>query len=127
MGCQSCKDKDKSESLNIFRKNKSADRLPAKKEDIVFRLFNIVVRLFMFLIGVILTPAITLFIIYLLFKTIVLNNGQVNLTPSLLKIATTLNIGKKKVEDENPEDYEDLDVDKPEDYELDEKIDKIVL
>lgn len=127
MGCKSCKDKGKLESLNVFKKNKSTDKLPAKEEDIIYKIFNVVVRLIIFLIGVTVTPVILLFIIYLLFKIIVLNNGQVNLTPALLNIATSLGLGKKRVEDEHPEDYEDLDVNNPEDYELAEKVDKIVL
>jgi len=127
MGCESCKDKGKLESLNIFRKNKSTDKLPSEKEDPAYKIFNVVIRAILFLASLITIPFILLFVVYLLFKIIILNNGQVNLTPSLLKIATVLRLGRNKVEDENPEDYEDLDVDKPEDYELDEKVDKIVL
>ena len=41
-----------------------------------------------------------LFVVYMLFKTIVLNNGQIDLYPSLLVFAKGLGIGKKKVEEE---------------------------
>jgi len=66
-----------------------------------------------------------LFVVYLMFKTIILNNGEINLTPTLLSVAKTLGIGKKKVEEEHPEDYEDLDSNKPDEYEIYEKVDKV--
>jgi len=82
----------------------------------------------MFGVGLLLTPAIMIFVVWLLFKTVVLNRGSVNLMPSLLNLASGLGIGRKKTtEEEHPDDYEDLNPDNPDDYELDEKVDKIEL
>jgi hypothetical protein len=127
MGCDSCKNKAAGDSLKVFINGDKSTR-EARPKDIGFQIFNITIRLFMFGVGLLLTPAILLFVVYLLFKTIVLNKGQVNLMPPLLKLASGLGIGRKKSkEEEHPEDYEDLDPDNPDDYELDEKVDKIEL
>jgi len=125
MGCQSCKNKKAGDSLKVFINNDSKE---AKPKDIGFQIFNIIVRLFMFGVGLLLTPAIMIFVVWLLFKTVVLNRGSVNLMPSLLNLASGLGIGRKKTtEEEHPDDYEDLNPDNPDDYELDEKVDKIEL
>ena len=126
MGCQSCKDKQgTSEILNVFKNNKNNSE-PTPK-DFGFVLFNGVIRLALFAISLLMVPLILLLVVYLLFKTIILNNGEVNLMPPLLALAKKIGIGKKQIEEEYPDDYEDLESDNPDDYELEERVDKIVL
>ena len=45
--------------------------------------------------------------------------------PPLLALANKIGIGKKRVEEEYPEDYEDLNSDNPDEYELVERVDKV--
>jgi hypothetical protein len=130
MGCESCKNKGASDSLNLFikNKNKTTKVVETKQTDIGFRIFNILIRLFLFGISLALVPIILLFVVYLLFKTIILNKGEINLMPALLKLANGIGIGRKKRNvDENPDDYEDLDTENPDDYEFDEKVDRVEL
>ncbi len=124
MACNSCKDKQgTSELLNVLKNNNGETR----PKDIGFVLFNGTIRFIMFAISLLIVPFILLFVIYLLFKTIILNKGDINLMPPLLALAKKIGIGKKQVEDEHPEDYEDLDSDNPDEYELEERVDKIEL
>ena len=126
MGCKSCKNGE--EKLTLFQNPDSTKReVEPTKEDFGFQLFNYAIRIILFAITLLITPLLMLFVVYMLFKTIVLNNGQIDLYPSLLVFAKGLGIGKKKVEEEYPEDYEDLDLDNPDDYELAERVDKIEL
>jgi len=124
MSCESCKNKNNN-VLSVFQKNGPKVETEPKTSDFGFRLFNISIRILIFAISLLATPLIMLFVIYLMFKTIMFNNGEVNLTPTLLGVAKTLGIGKKKVEEEHPEDYEDLDSDNPDEYEINEKVDKV--
>jgi hypothetical protein len=127
MACKSCKDKQgASELLNVFKQDNTKEREPSPKE-FGFILFNLSIRTILFLISLALVPVILVFVVYLLFKTIILNRGDVNLMPPLLALAKKIGIGKKRVEEEHPEDYEDLDSNNPEDYELVEKVDKVEL
>ena len=126
MACKSCKNDENKLSLFKNPNNKKREVEPTKK-DFGFQIFNSIIRLVMFGITLLITPFIMLFVVYMLFKTIVLNNGEVDLYPSLLHFAKGLGIGKKKVEEEHPEDYEDLDINNPDDYEVAERIDKIDL
>ena len=126
MACKSCK-KDENK-LSLFQNPKNSKReVEPTKKDFGFQLFNYAIRIILFAITLLMTPFIMLFVVYMLFKTIVLNNGQIDLYPSLLAIAKGLGIGKKKVEEEHPEDYEDLDLDNPDEYEIAERVDKIEL
>jgi len=126
MACQSCKDKQgTSEILNVFKNNKNNSEPTTR--DFGFVLFNGIVRLVLFAISLLMIPLILLLVVYLLFKTIILNNGEVNLMPPLLELAKKIGIGKKQIEEEHPEDYQDLESDNPDDYELEERVDKIVL
>jgi len=127
MSCKSCKNDDT--KLSVFQKNpdnKKREVEPTTK-DFGFKIFNYGIRVILFAICLLITPLIMAFVIYVLFKTVVLNKGEINIMPSLLQIAKGLGIGKKKVEEEHPEDYEDLDFDNPDEYESAERIDKIVL
>lgn len=126
MGCQSCKNKG-NEILSVFKNPKNNENVEVEPKGVVFQIFNFLIRLFIFAISICLTPVIMLFVVYMLFKTVMLNSGEVNLTPTLLKVAKGIGIGKKRVEDEYPEDYEDLKSNNPEEYELDEQIDKVLL
>ena len=125
MGCKSCKDKE--EKLSVFQKTKNKKETEPTVNDFGFQLFNHSIRILLFVVGLAATPLIMVFVVYLLFKTIILNNGDVNLMPTLLHLAKGLGIGKKKTEEEHPEDYEDLDSDNPDDYEVAERVDKVVL
>lgn len=129
MGCDSCKNKAASESLNLFIKNGTKDTrvTETKQTDIGFQIFNILIRLFLFAIGLLLLPIIMFFVVYMLFKTIIMNKGEINLMPALLKLANGIGIGRKRNVDEHPEDYEDLDSENPDEYELDEKVDRVEL
>lgn len=124
MGCDSCKNKNGAEDLNVYIKG---DGTKGAKQDIGFMIFNVLIRTLMFGISLLATPIIMLFVVYLLFKTIMLNKGDINLMPSLLAIGKGMGIGKKKTEDEHPDDYEDLDSNNPDEYELDEKVDTVEL
>ncbi len=128
MSCKSCKNGDT--KLSVFQKNpnnKKREVEPTAK-DFGFQIFNYAIRVILFVICLLATPLIMVFVVYILFKTVVLNKGDINITPLLLEIAKGLGIGKKKnVEDEYPEDYEDLDVNNPDEYESAERIDKIEL
>jgi len=123
MSCKSCKNKDEGDNLNVF-KRKKRETEPTPK-DFGFQLFNVSVRLLLFVISLAATPLIMVFVVYLLFKTVMLNNGEIDLMPTLLKMAKGFGIGRKKVEEEHPEDYEDLDVNNPDEYEIAERVDKI--
>jgi hypothetical protein len=124
MACKSCKNKQgASELLNSLKQ----DNEEPKQKDFGFVLFNISIRIILFSISLALVPLILLFVVYLLFKTIILNRGDINLMPPLLALAKKIGIGKKRVEEEYPEDYEDLNSDNPDEYELVEKVDKIEL
>lgn len=125
MGCNSCKNKGGVDDLNVFINDKGERESTPK--DFGFRVFNVLIRIVLFVISLIIVPVIILLVIYLLFKTIILNNGTVDLMPAFLKLAKSIGIGKKRVEEEHPEDYEDLDPDNPDEYELDERVDKIKL
>jgi hypothetical protein len=120
MGCKSCKDKN----LDVLTKGDGRED-PVSK-DIGFIIFNILIRIVMFVISLAATPIIMLFVIWMLFKTVILNKGELNLMPSLLIIGKKLGIGKKKRK-AYKDDSEDINYDKPEDYELNEKVDKIKL
>jgi hypothetical protein len=61
----------------------------------------------------------------LLFKTIIFNNGEVNLKPTLVVVANKIGLGNKKVEEKYPEDYEDLDSDNLDNYHISERVDKV--
>jgi len=124
MSCESCKNKD-NDVLSVFQKNGPKVETEPKTSDFGFRLFNISIRVLIFAVSLLATPLIMLFVVYLMFKTIMLNKGEVNLTPTLLSVAKSLGMGKKKVEEEHPEDYEDLDSDKPDEYEIYERVDKV--
>jgi len=124
MACKSGKNKQgASELLNSLKQ----DNEEPKQKDFGFVLFNISIRIILFSISLALVPLILLFVVYLLFKTIILNRGDINLMPPLLALAKKIGIGKKRVEEEYPEDYEDLNSDNPDEYELVEKVDKIEL
>lgn len=127
MSCKSCKSKENVEEglLNVFKRDTRTPREEPKESDFVFQLFNITVRVLLFGITLLFTPLIMIFVVYMLFKTIILNTGQVNLMPSLLTFAKSIGIGKKRVEEEYPEDYEDLDSDNPDEYDIAERVDKI--
>lgn len=128
MACKSCKDKQgASELLNVFKQGNSTEQREPSPKDFGFVLFNVSIRTILFVISLVLVPVIILFVIYLLFKTIILNRGDVNLMPPLLALAKKMGIGKKRVEEEYPEDYEDLESDNPDEYELVEKVDKVEL
>lgn len=121
MGCQSCK-KKKGE---LYVNN---DAMVTESNDIGFKAFNIVLRIIMLGIGLSLSPLILVFIWYMLFKIIILDDGDVNLMPSMVLLGKKLGIGRpKKSEEKYPDDYEDLDSNNPDDYEIDEKIDKVEL
>lgn len=124
MACKSCKNKQGASELLDSLKQSNGEPKP---KDFGFVLFNISVRIILFAISLALVPIILVFVVYLLFKTIILNRGDINLMPPLLALAKKIGIGKKRVEEEYPEDYEDLDSDNPDEYELVEKVDKIEL
>ena len=127
MGCSTCKGKSKEEDmLNVFKLDSDDRKVEPKVTDLGFRIFSLAVRFVLFLIGSLLSPLILLFVIYMLFKTIVLNKGTIDLMPSLLSMAKTFGIGKKTIVEESPEDYEDLDSSNPDGYELSERVDKII-
>lgn len=98
MGCKSCKNKEVGESLNLFIKNNNKGNkvVETNQTDIGFRIFNILIRLFLFGISMALVPFIMLFVIYMLFKTVILNKGEINLMPALLKLANGIGIGKRR-------------------------------
>jgi hypothetical protein len=121
MSCQSCKEKNK--SLNSLVKGDGSED-PITK-NVVFIIFNILIRLLLFAITLVFTPIIMAFVVWMLFKTIILNKGEVNVMPSLVMVGKNLGIGKRK--SNNHDDREDVDTSKPEDYELDERVDKIKL
>ena len=124
MACKSCKNKQgASELLNSLKQGNEEP----KPKDFGFVLFNISIRIVLFAISLALVPLILVFVVYLIFKTIILNRGDINLLPSLLALAKKFGIAKKRVEEEYPEDYEDLNSDNPDEYELVEKVDKIEL
>jgi len=131
MSCNNCKSKDndgvEENLLSVFKRNPNKRETEPTTKDFGFQLFNISVRLLIFAISLLATPLIMVFVVYLLFKTIMLNNGQIDLMPVLLKAAKGFGIGKKKVEEEHPEDYEDLNSGNPEEYEIDERVDKVEL
>ncbi len=122
MACNSCKNKQgTSELLNSLKQGNEEQ----KPRDFGFILFDISIRIILFFISLTLIPIILVFVVYLLFKTIILNRGDVNLMPPLLALANKIGIGKKRVEEEYPEDYEDLNSDNPDEYELVERVDKV--
>jgi len=128
MSCKSCKNKEEGIEeglLSVFRKDGGTPREEAKETEVKFQLFNIAIRVIIFAVTLLTTPLIMLFVVYMLFRTIILNKGQIDLMPSLISIATTIGLGKKKVEEEYPDDYEDLDSDNPDDYEVAERVDKV--
>jgi len=131
MGCKSCKNKKdglaEEALLSVFKKNGKKRETEPTKSDFGFQLFNVVMRVILFAIGLLTTPLIMLFVVYLLFKTIMLNRGDVDLMPTLLDFAKSIGIGKKKVEEEHPDDYEDLDSDNPDAYDIAERVDKVKL
>ena len=127
MSCKSCKNKDEESVLSVFNRNPNKKETEPTPKDFGFQLFNVSVRLLLFAISLAATPLIMVFVVYLLFKTLMLNNGQVDLMPTLLQMAKGFGIGRRKVEEENPEDYEDLDINNPDEYEIDERVDKIEL
>lgn len=124
MGCKSCKDKQG--SAKILDTLKNTDTGENKPKDVGFLIFNVLIRLILFGVTLITVPIILLLVVYLLFKTIVLNRGGVNLMPPLLALAKKLGIGKKNSKEESVDDSEDLNT-TSEDYEIVEKVDKIVL
>lgn len=124
MGCKSCKDKQGSSKILDGLKNNSINE--EKPKDIGFLIFNVTIRVILFVITLVTVPIIMLLVIYLLFKTIVLNRGSVNLMPPLLALAKKMGIGRKQSKEENFDDSEDLNG-TSEDYEIVEKVDKIVL
>tara|TARA_R110000787_G_scaffold261853_1_gene367193 strand:+ start:210 stop:578 length:369 start_codon:yes stop_codon:yes gene_type:complete len=121
MGCQSCKEKNKSLD-SLVKGNGSEDPIT---KNIVFIIFNILIRILLFAITLIFTPIIMAFVVWMLFKTIMLNKGEVNVMPSLVMVGKSLGIGKSKIKSNM--DGEDIDTSKPEDYEFDEIVDKIKL
>jgi len=130
MGCKSCKNKNNEISeenlLSVFkRKSGKTQREPITGSETKFKLFNILIRIILFSVSLITVPIITLFIIYLLFKTIIFNNGEVNLKPTLVVVANKIGLGNKKVEEKYPEDYEDLDSDNLDNYHISERVDKV--
>ena len=130
MSCKSCKNKEEGIQeglLSVFKKNGPTVEREVKETDIGFQIFNVAIRVLLFAIGLATTPLIMVFVVYLLFKTIILNDGEINLMPTLIHIAKQIGIGRKKTEEENPEDYEDLDSENPEEYDIAERVDKIEL
>jgi len=133
MGCRTCKNKDgidtnESEILKVFkRKSGKTEREIITGTETKFKIFNFIIRFIIFLVSLITVPIIILFIIYLLFKTILLNNGEVNLKPTLVVLANKIGLGNKKIEEKYPEDYDDLESDKLDDYHIAERVDKIKL
>ena len=121
MSCKSCKDKNK--NLDSLVKGDGSED-PITK-NIVFMIFNILIRIIMFGISLITTPIIMLFVVWMLFKTIMLNKGEINVMPSLVMVGKKMGIGKNK--SKKSDDHEDVDTSKPEDYELSEKVEKIKL
>lgn len=125
MGCESCKNKGGGdELLSVFKNGKDTKRDPTES-DIGFKIFNYSIRGLIFIFSLLTVPVIIGFVIYLLFKIIILNKGDVNLMPSLLALAKKIGLGKKRSKESD--DYEDIDVDNPEEYEISEKVDNIEL
>lgn len=125
MGCNSCKDKDNLDKLAVF-KNADSPR-NKKRKSTGFLIFEYSMKIAMFSITMLISPLILLFVWYLLFKTIILNNGKVNIMPFLILVGGKLGIGREEIDYENDDDYEDLDVNNPDDYVLVEPIDEIKL
>jgi len=122
MGCNSCK--DKSNNLSVF-KNADLPRNNQSEKTTGFLILEYSVKILLFLVTMMISPLILLFVWYLLFKTIVLNRGEVNMMPFLTASATKLGIGRPEKDYDSDDDYEDLDVNNPDDYELVEVIDEI--
>jgi len=103
MGCN-CKNNKVESTINVGTTSKN-------------KLINTILNFIIFLvIFVLIIPIIIPFIGYILFKTIVLNNGEINMTSLLLKI------GKKFIEDDDKDDDEDDEDElyENDDYELTE-------
>lgn len=123
MGCNSCKDNKSAENLAIY---KNADNLDSNESrGPVFALFGFTIKLFLYFVTMLISPLILLFIWYILFKTIILNKGQINMMPFLISVGSKLGIGRKKIDYDNDDDYEDLDINNPDEYELAEMVDEI--
>jgi len=125
MGCQSCKEKSNTENLSVYKN----ENLPRNKESkgVGFTIFEYSVKILIFSIVMLISPIIILFVWYLLFKTIILDKGNVSLMPFLLSVGKKLKIGIPQINYEDDDDYEDLDVNNPDDYVLDEPVDEIRL
>lgn len=124
MSCKSCKNKQGSTKIVDELKNNGSNEETPK--DFGFLIFNVTIRIILFAITLVTVPIIMLLVIYLLFKTIVLNRGSINLMPSLLALSKKMGIGRKDSKEENFDDSEDSNT-TSEDYEIVEKVDKIVL
>lgn len=121
MSCQSCKEKSK--NLNSLVKGDGSED-PITK-NVAFIIFNVLIRIILFAISLATTPVILLFIVWMLFKTIMLNKGDLNIMPSLVMVGKQMGIGKRK--SKKSKDSEDIDTSKPENYEFDERVDKVKL
>ena len=123
MGCNSCKDNKSAENLAVYN---NADKLDSNENrGPVFALFAFTIKLFLYFVTMLISPLILLFIWYILFKTIILNKDQINMMPFLISVGSKLGIGRKKIDYDNDDDYEDLDVNNPDEYELAEMVDEI--
>ena len=103
MGCN-CKNSKTESNVNFETKNKK-------------KIFNTISNIIIFLIIYTLTiPIFIILIGYILFKTIVLNNNEINITSLLLKF------GKKAFEndDEEEDDDDDDELHENDNYELTE-------
>jgi hypothetical protein len=103
MGCN-CKNQKIESTINLETKSKNK---------IINTVLNFIIFLFIFILVI---PISIPFIGYILFKTIVLNNGEINMTSLLLKF------GKKLMENEDKDDEDDDDDElyENDDYELTE-------
>src|SRR3972149_8916056 len=114
MSCNSCKSK----KINILNPKASTNEPLNKKQLISLNVLNFSIRFFIFLISLLFVPIVVLITVYMLFKTIVLQNNDLNMLPAIIKFAKIIkrenntNL-KSKLDKGNNGDAENLD-----DYEL---------
>jgi len=119
MSCN-CKNKDKGnvnynvDELNVYNKDNES------KFSIITKY---VLKSLMFLLVVALYPLISLFILYFIFNTLVLNK-EVDMKPMVKFVGEKLKDKSKDDEDEDEDDYEDID---PNDYTMIDEVEDLTV
>ena len=109
--CKDKKSKNEIGDLELF-KNPNINN----DKDWFYKSLNFGIRIIIFLLALsLVVPTVIPFTVYMLFKTIILENGNIDIKPAMITLGKWMGLGNNSKDDE-------IDVTRPEEYQLVDEI-----